>query len=121
MVRKYKESMVQKLMESFDTHSAHLARFSVFDPVTLEVQTGFGDDDELLEGVERDLGINQGWLADQENEDGTLRRLSAIARVTLMTPTTVAPTVPPFFHSPQATPLSTWMPRLAGTPSGKRL
>jgi hypothetical protein len=60
MVRKYKESMVQKLMESFDTNSVHLARFSVFDPVTLEVQTGFGDNDELLEGVERDLGINQG-------------------------------------------------------------
>jgi hypothetical protein len=68
MVRKYKESMVQKLMESFDTESAHLARFSDFDPVTLEVQTGFGDDNKLLEGVERDLGINQGWLADQENK-----------------------------------------------------
>ncbi len=63
--------MVQKLMESFDTNSVHLARFSVFDPVTLEIQTGFGDDNELLERVERDLGINQGWLADQENKDGT--------------------------------------------------
>ena len=63
--------MVQKLMESFDTNTAHLARFSVFNPVTLEVQTGFGDDNELLEGVERDLGINQGWLVDQENKDGT--------------------------------------------------
>ncbi len=46
-------------------------RFSVFNSVTLEVQTGFGDNYKLLEGVERDLGINQGWLADQENEDGT--------------------------------------------------
>jgi hypothetical protein len=71
MVRKYKESMVQKLIESFDTNSTHLARFSVFNPVTLEVQTGFGNNNELLEGVERDLGINQGWLADQENKDGT--------------------------------------------------
>jgi hypothetical protein len=71
MVGKYKESMVQKLMESFDTNSAHLARFSVFNPVTLEVQTGFGDNDKLLEGVERDLGINQGRLGDQENKDGT--------------------------------------------------
>jgi hypothetical protein len=37
----------------------------------LEVQTGFGDNNELLEGVEADLGINQGWLADLENEDVT--------------------------------------------------
>jgi hypothetical protein len=71
MLRKYKESMVQKLMESFDTNSVHLARFSVFNPVTLEIQTGFGDNDKLLEGVERDLGINQGWLAEQENKDWT--------------------------------------------------
>ncbi len=71
MVRKYKESMAQKLMESFDTNSAHLVRFSVFNPVTLVVQTGFGDDNELLEGVKRDLGINQRWLVDQENKDGT--------------------------------------------------
>jgi hypothetical protein len=70
-VCKYKVSMVQKLMESFDTDAAHLSRFSVFDPVTLEVQTGFGYDNELLEGVEADLGINQGWLVDLENEDVT--------------------------------------------------
>ncbi len=36
-VCKYKVSMVQKLMESFDTDAAHLARFSVFNPVMLEV------------------------------------------------------------------------------------
>jgi hypothetical protein len=52
--------MVQKLMESFDIDSALLARYSVFDPLTLEVQTGLDDKDDQLESVEVDLGIDQG-------------------------------------------------------------
>jgi hypothetical protein len=63
--------MVQKLMESFATDATHLARFSMFNPAPLEVQTGFGDNNKLLEGVEADLGFNQEWLADLENKDGT--------------------------------------------------
>ena len=59
-VRKYKLSMVQKLMESFDVDSAILARFSVFDTATLTVQTEYGDTDEQLESIEADLGIHQG-------------------------------------------------------------
>ncbi len=46
--------MVRKLIESFDINSALLERFFVFHPVTLLVQMGFGDEDELLEGVEAD-------------------------------------------------------------------
>ena len=52
--------MVKKLMESFDTDAALLARFSVFDPITLTDETTFGDVDEQLEWVEEDLGIDQG-------------------------------------------------------------
>jgi hypothetical protein len=61
--------MVKKLMESFDIDAALLARFSVFDPVTLTVKTTFGDVDKQLEWVEEDLGINQGWNADSELGD----------------------------------------------------
>ncbi len=132
MVCKYKESMVQKLMESFDTNSAHLARFSVFNPVTLEVQTGFVDDDELLEGVEGDLGINQGWLADQENKDGTtvdvVGHRKALAQTLRDHPGDIddadhsgPSSCTDFSQSTGKTPLSTWMPQLANTPSGKKL
>ena len=56
-------------MESFDIDSALLTQFSVFDPVTLTVETTFGDVNEQLERVEEDLGIDQGWNADSELGD----------------------------------------------------
>ena len=56
-----------KLMESFDIDLALLARYSVFDPITLEVQTSLDEKDDQLESVEADLGINQGWQADLEH------------------------------------------------------
>ena len=71
-VCKYKVGMVRKLMESFDIDSVLLAHFSIFDPMTLLVQLGFGDKDKLLEGVEADLGINQGWQANLENDNGAM-------------------------------------------------
>ena len=70
-VRKYKLSMVQKLMESFDLDSALLAHFAVFDTATLTVQTEYGDTDEHLENIEADLGIHQGWAADSEIDSDT--------------------------------------------------
>ena len=72
-VQHYKLGMVKKLMEIFDINSALLARFSVFDPVTLIVKTTFGDVDKQLEWVEEDLGINQGWNADSELGDDSRR------------------------------------------------
>jgi hypothetical protein len=71
-VRKYRPGMVIKLMESFDTDAAKLAGLSKFDPSTLTVHTRYGDVDEQLDGVEAELGIDQGWAADLE-EDGTSR------------------------------------------------
>jgi hypothetical protein len=63
-VKKYWLEMVKKLMESFDDDAALLARFAKFDPVTLVVITPFADVDEHLEGIESELGIDQGWCAD---------------------------------------------------------
>ena len=60
---KYKAGMIKKLMESFNIDASALSEFSVFDPNTLEVQTGLDDKDNFLECVEADLGINQGWIA----------------------------------------------------------
>jgi hypothetical protein len=63
---KYKVGMITKLMESFTIDAAALAEFLVFDPATLEIQTGLDDKDDFLESVEADLGIDQGWTADTE-------------------------------------------------------
>ncbi len=40
---KYKAGMIKKLMESFNIDSAAFSGFSVFDPNTLEVQSGLDD------------------------------------------------------------------------------
>jgi hypothetical protein len=65
----YKLTMVQTLMESFDTNAALLARFSKFDVNTLKVMMSFGDEDEYLKSMEADLGINQGWAADDDDNN----------------------------------------------------
>ncbi len=65
-VKKYRVEMVQKLMESFDVDAALLTRFAEFDRTTLIVTTPFADVDEHLEGIESELGIDQGWCADSE-------------------------------------------------------
>ncbi len=57
---------VQSLMESFDTQQALFSRYSTFDPVTLVIDTEFGEMDEQLESMEADLGIDQGWDVDRE-------------------------------------------------------
>jgi hypothetical protein len=67
---KYEVGMVRKLMESFDIDSALLARYSVLDPLSLEVQTGLDDKDDQLESVKADLGIDQGWQADLKQDAG---------------------------------------------------
>jgi hypothetical protein len=54
-------------MESFDTEAALITQFSTFDVNTLEVRTMFADEDDYLEHMEADLGINQGWAADDNN------------------------------------------------------
>jgi hypothetical protein len=66
----YRLAMVQKLMESFDVNAALLACFPEFDPITLTVQTTFGDVDEQLDSVKANLRFNQGWTAGLEEEDG---------------------------------------------------
>ncbi len=48
----YMLTMVQKLMESVDVNAALLACFSESDPITLTVQTKFGNVDEQLNSVE---------------------------------------------------------------------
>jgi hypothetical protein len=68
---KYRLKMVQKLMESFDVDTALLAHFSTFDLVTIIVLTTFGNVDEQLESIKANLGINQGWNADLEEDAGT--------------------------------------------------
>jgi hypothetical protein len=68
--------MIKELMESFNIHAAALTRFLVFDPNTLEVQTGLDDEDNFLESVEADLGIDQGWIADMEGTVGVPLDLS---------------------------------------------
>jgi hypothetical protein len=70
-VMKYRLKMVQKVMESFDVDAALLACFSKFNLVSLTVPTTFGDVDEQLESVEGNLGINQGWNADLEEDAAT--------------------------------------------------
>jgi hypothetical protein len=57
-------------MESFDTQQALLSNFSSFDPVTLEVDCEFGDVNYQLKGIEADLGIDQGWVADNKDCHG---------------------------------------------------
>jgi hypothetical protein len=66
----YRLEMVQKLMESFDVNTALLARFSEFDPITLTVEATFGDVYKQLESTKANLGIDQGWNGDLEDEDG---------------------------------------------------
>jgi hypothetical protein len=56
-------------MESFDTDAVLLARFSSFDPDTLEVKTQFGDVDKYLKGMEAKLGIDQGWAANDDDKN----------------------------------------------------
>jgi hypothetical protein len=68
-VCRYKLTIVQTLMESFDTEAALIAQFLTFDVNTLEVRTTFADEDDYLESMEADLGINQGWVADDNNFD----------------------------------------------------
>jgi hypothetical protein len=57
-------------MESFDTQQALLSKFSSFDPVTLEVDCEFGDVDDQLKGIETNLGIDPGWVADNKDCHG---------------------------------------------------
>jgi hypothetical protein len=61
--------MVQTLMESFNTNAALLARFSKFDDITLKVKTSFCDEDQYLKSMEADLGIDQGWAADYDDNN----------------------------------------------------
>ncbi len=65
-----KLGMIKKLMESFDTDAAKLAGYSKFDAETMEVHTRFVDIDEQLDGIDVEMGINQCWEADLE-EDGS--------------------------------------------------
>ncbi len=67
----YKLTMVQTLMESFDTKATLIARYATFDVNTLEVKTTFADEDDYLENMEADLGINQGWVIDYDNFNTT--------------------------------------------------
>jgi hypothetical protein len=69
-VCKYRLVMVQTLMESFSIKAAYLASYSIFDPITLTVDTAYVNDDQLLEGVEADLGIDQVWEVDKEEIGG---------------------------------------------------
>jgi hypothetical protein len=57
-------------MESFSIEAAYLASYSIFDSITLTVDTAYANDDQLLEGVEADLGIDQVWEADKEEIKG---------------------------------------------------
>ncbi len=64
--------MVQKLMESFNMDAALFACFSKFDLASLiVVLTTFSNIDEQLESVKADLGIDQGWNADLEEDAST--------------------------------------------------
>ncbi len=65
----YKLTMVQTLMESFNTEAALIAQFLTFDVNTLEVRTTFADEDDYLESKEADLGINLGCAADDQDFD----------------------------------------------------
>ena len=65
-VWRYKLRMVRKLMESFDMDSALLARYSVFDILTLAVETEYGETDKQLENMEAVLGIDQGRANEME-------------------------------------------------------
>ncbi len=67
LVRGYDFSTVQSLMESFDTQQALLSKFSTFDLVTLEVKCEFANVNDQLEGIEANLGINQGWVVDNKD------------------------------------------------------
>jgi hypothetical protein len=67
---RYRLEMVQKLMASFDINAALLAQFSEFDSTTLTVITTFGDVNKQLESAEVHLGIDQGWYADLEGDNG---------------------------------------------------
>jgi hypothetical protein len=69
-VRDYDLLTVQSLMESFDTQQALFSRFSTFEPVTLVIDTEFGEMDEQLESMEANLGIDQGWDVDREVSNG---------------------------------------------------
>ena len=68
-VIKYKDSMIVKLMESFDTDAAKLAEYSSFDVKTLTVEVDIPDVDGRLDQLELDLGLNS-WAADSEEIDG---------------------------------------------------
>jgi hypothetical protein len=48
-IQKYKNGMIKKLMESFNTDAAKLAGLSEFDVATLTIHTQFGDVDKQLE------------------------------------------------------------------------
>jgi hypothetical protein len=65
----YKLTMVQTLMESFNTEAALIAQFLTFNANALEVRTTFADENDYLESMEADLGINQGWATDDKNFD----------------------------------------------------
>ncbi len=69
LVCRYKLTMVQTFMESFNTDAALLARFSKFDANTFEVTTSFCDEDEYLKSMEADLRIDQGWAADDADNN----------------------------------------------------
>jgi hypothetical protein len=70
LVQGYSLEMVQSLMESFSIEASHLAQFSTFNPINMTVKAEFGDLDRQLEGVQLELGINLGWEADMEDDNG---------------------------------------------------
>jgi hypothetical protein len=69
-VCKYRLVTVQMLMESFSIEAACLVSYSTFDPISLTVDTAYADNDQLLEGVEADLRIDQGWESKKEEIGG---------------------------------------------------
>jgi hypothetical protein len=69
-VMRYRLEMVNKLMERFDIDAAFLAQFSEFNSTTLTVTTTFRDVNKQLESIEVVLGIDQGWYAGLEGDNG---------------------------------------------------
>ena len=68
-VSRYKEGMIKKLMESFDTDAAKLAGYSTFNVENYTVNVEVPDVDGRLDDLERELGLDS-WEADTEEIDG---------------------------------------------------
>ena len=58
-------------MESFDIDAALLAQFSTFDPLTLTVESEFGDNDNYIEENEAEFGLT-GFMG-EEKEAGDIQ------------------------------------------------